>query len=615
MQVSSQDPLASRNHEGMTANESSPRTVSTAYDNQNHNAHQVATILPDAASMEVQKSAKAKTPETTSCLSDTYHSLLLAASDVDNNGILEMSSDGLALGDDGSDSLSDLMRPDARQPEDAAPLQCLPDSVLDRQPSSTILVSFSDTMLLDTQCGSSSSQGTPKVSVQGGDPPLPATQPSKQTSSIKGYFQVSKYFTGTFSLPDTPSTAFPPATRPTLDDELPDTHPLLLISPVKTKGALYSQYHLQFTSSPSLSDDDLPATQVSSSSAAKIVERGSPPDVVSLNKPLELFAVDLTERRPDLTETSSTFQWEISKAQSIVTVQASPASQPNNSPDDHLPQTQTSTLDVQSTSGGVLPSFLPSQISISTSVNDNIPLKKISCKERKRIIVSPNRPPSVTKAMRAWASKINWLLDPFREDDDCWLHPLPPPARLRVSGVLRPVGCIRTTFTWKDKDRKHSIDLNYGIVVKLINYKMTKHQQDGFINKQWHLSHLCGNWTCLNPAHTTVEPGSTNVNRNSCFSHRSGCLHSPKCLKDKKVALGADGKLADHSDHFIRGSQIVGQSDDWSGPLLLDDEDIFMDDFEDSESVGPDGMKAADFAVVDLNSNGDNDVMEPPSGK
>ncbi|KAK0111089.1 hypothetical protein ONS95_001467 [Cadophora gregata] len=161
------------------------------------------------------------------------------------------------------------------------------------------------------------------------------------------------------------------------------------------------------------------------------------------------------------------------------------------------------------------------QSSVSTSAGSKIPFNKISCKERKRIIISPNRPPNVTKAMIEWVRKTNWLLDPFRENDDCWLHPSPPAALLSVSGVCRPVGTLQKCFTWKDTEGKHSIVLNYGIVVKLINYQMTKQQQDGFVNKQWHLSHLCGNWTCLNPAHTTVEPGRINIGRNKCFSHRS----------------------------------------------------------------------------------------------
>ena len=52
----------------------------------------------------------------------------------------------------------------------------------------------------------------------------------------------------------------------------------------------------------------------------------------------------------------------------------------------------------------------------------------------------------------------------------------------------------------------------------------------------------------MNPEHTTVESCQTNVGRNSCFAHREGCMHAPKCLKDLKVNLGADGKLVPKGD-------------------------------------------------------------------
>lgn len=69
--------------------------------------------------------------------------------------------------------------------------------------------------------------------------------------------------------------------------------------------------------------------------------------------------------------------------------------------------------------------------------------QKLSCRERKRIIVPMNRPPNVTKAMKAWIAKTHYLLDPFREDDKCWFHPSPPSARVTASGALRPCGKIQ----------------------------------------------------------------------------------------------------------------------------------------------------------------------------
>lgn len=126
------------------------------------------------------------------------------------------------------------------------------------------------------------------------------------------------------------------------------------------------------------------------------------------------------------------------------------------------------------------------------SVALKLPLNKITCRERKRIVISAMRPPGLTKSMQQWVIKTHALLDPFREDDDCWFHPSPPPGLLGINGMLRPVGKLQKTFMWQDRNGKHSLVLNYGIVSKLVNYKMTNQQKDGFVHNQWHLSHLCG---------------------------------------------------------------------------------------------------------------------------
>ncbi|TGO61432.1 hypothetical protein BCON_0027g00180 [Botryotinia convoluta] len=170
------------------------------------------------------------------------------------------------------------------------------------------------------------------------------------------------------------------------------------------------------------------------------------------------------------------------------------------------------------------------------------PGNKLECRERKRIIVSSTRrPPHVKKSMQIWLESTNRLLDPFREDSECWFHPAPPPPRITPIGTWRACGNIQKAFSWQDRNGKHSLTLNFGIVSKILFHTMTKRQKDGFINKKWHLSHLCGNWICLNPNHTTVEPGTVNISRNSCFSHRGGCSHEPKCMKEKKANLSAKG--------------------------------------------------------------------------
>jgi hypothetical protein len=216
---------------------------------------------------------------------------------------------------------------------------------------------------------------------------------------------------------------------------------------------------------------------------------------------------------------------------------------------------------------------------------EKLPLNKLSCRERKRIATSYNRPPALTKAMTLWITKTHNLLDPFREDDDCWFHPSPPPARPTVNGALRPCGKLQKCFTWQDRRGKHSLVLNYGIVSKIINYKLTKQQKDGFINKQWHLSHLCGNWTCLNPEHTIVEPGKVNISRNNCFSHRSGCPHDPKCLKDKKVLLSPNGfPVYQNVGKGATNRKATGSWDDWSMQSFDDGEvSVMLDDQDEME--------------------------------
>ena len=232
--------------------------------------------------------------------------------------------------------------------------------------------------------------------------------------------------------------------------------------------------------------------------------------------------------------------------------------------------------------------FEPTKTSPTFKASDSLsaPHNKLSCRERKRIGIPSTRSPKLTQAMRSWIRQTHALLDPFREDDDCWFHPSPPPARRsRLSGALRSRGKIQKTFVWQDQKGRHSLVFNYGIVSKLVYHKLTKQQKDGLINRQWHLSHLCGNWTCLNPAHTTVEPGSVNISRNNCFSHRGGCLHDPPCMKNMKVALGADGKPVDHSS-----SELVGQldDDDWQAHHFDDDDDFMGHESESGTSYHAD---------------------------
>ncbi|KAI9716223.1 MAG: hypothetical protein M1812_005448 [Candelaria pacifica] len=153
----------------------------------------------------------------------------------------------------------------------------------------------------------------------------------------------------------------------------------------------------------------------------------------------------------------------------------------------------------------------------------------MSCEDRKRLLVH-TPPHGVLRSMRGWVAGLFSQLDPSLGPAECWLHPSPPlPYR---SGRQR--GGVYTMFSWKDNRGKHQLNVNFGVAALLLKGLMTDVQKNGFIKERWHLSHLCGNWVCLNPSHFTVEPGPVDIGRNCCFTHRNGCAHLPKCMKDKK---------------------------------------------------------------------------------
>lgn len=208
------------------------------------------------------------------------------------------------------------------------------------------------------------------------------------------------------------------------------------------------------------------------------------------------------------------------------------------------------------------PNSLEPGLSKQSKEEPRQPLNKLSCVDRKRIIADPRRPQSLTRAMKAWIAQTHAILDPFRTPGECWFHPSPPPPRTSPSG-LRPNGNIKRSFAWTDDIGRHSLVLNFGICSKLIYLKMNKQQRDGWIQQQWHLSHLCGNWSCVNPRHTTVEAGALNSGRNACFAHRDGCIHVPRCMKELKAALGADGKLLPRGDEVEERVRRVYHWKEW----------------------------------------------------
>lgn len=159
-------------------------------------------------------------------------------------------------------------------------------------------------------------------------------------------------------------------------------------------------------------------------------------------------------------------------------------------------------------------------------------VETMAVKERKRFLVDKPTIPMII-AMRKWVAETYALLDVHREEDNCWFHPSPPPPH--PNGRAR--GAISRCFFWGDETGRHCIWVNFGVVALIVKHYLTDEQREGYITKGWHLSHLCGNWTCCNWKHFTVEPGTINISRNVCFRLPRGCHHHPQCMKDKKKRL------------------------------------------------------------------------------
>ena len=147
--------------------------------------------------------------------------------------------------------------------------------------------------------------------------------------------------------------------------------------------------------------------------------------------------------------------------------------------------------------------------------------------ERKHFLIY-TQTEGIKAAVKKNFSDICQLLDMSGLNDDCRLHPTPPFSK------GKPAGTISFGFSWRDKYGFHRLGVNWGIIALIALQKLTNAQTEGFIHNSWHLSHLCGNWTCCNWKHFTVESGPININRNGCFNSPAKCTHSPPCMKKKK---------------------------------------------------------------------------------
>ena len=170
--------------------------------------------------------------------------------------------------------------------------------------------------------------------------------------------------------------------------------------------------------------------------------------------------------------------------------------------------------------------------------------------DRKRYFMyTPND--ILKEKMNRYVDNVYKLFDGVCSEDNCWLHPWPPSN----SKNGRPRGNVQCGFVWKESSGRKSLYVNVGIVLLIVNEKITEDQKKGYVNEAWQLSHLCGNWTCCNWRHMTVESQHTNNSRNQCFRNQDLCCHRPPCMKDRKRGLPVTPTISGQIEAAIKSTQ------------------------------------------------------------
>lgn len=151
----------------------------------------------------------------------------------------------------------------------------------------------------------------------------------------------------------------------------------------------------------------------------------------------------------------------------------------------------------------------------------------LSIRDRKHFFIhSPTE--KMRQIMQKHVSENNEAFGGNLPANECWLHPWPPECR------MQPTGSMKRDFYWSDSTGSHKLVVNYGVVALMVENGLSETQKDGYINKSWQLSHLCGNWICCNPKHFTMESGRSNITRKKCFRSQNDCHHTPQCKKHLK---------------------------------------------------------------------------------
>ncbi|KAE9990060.1 hypothetical protein EG327_001912 [Venturia inaequalis] len=132
--------------------------------------------------------------------------------------------------------------------------------------------------------------------------------------------------------------------------------------------------------------------------------------------------------------------------------------------------------------------------------------KNLSLRSRKALVLYDafRRPGLLTRIRRS----VNKLLESVpsastrygnTSTDGCIIN-----SKARGSGRIAVYASMGNGNSW---------GMNFGIARLLELGKLSNEEKRGIIDEGWELSHLCGNWRCMNQDHFAVEPKTINLQR------------------------------------------------------------------------------------------------------
>lgn len=143
---------------------------------------------------------------------------------------------------------------------------------------------------------------------------------------------------------------------------------------------------------------------------------------------------------------------------------------------------------------------------------------------------------------------VSDIYAPFhgRQESTCWLRSSP----ARPQSNKRAARSLHFDFGWRTSSDRQLLRVNFGILALIVTNCLTDSQADGYVNQAWQVSRLCGNCTCCNWRHFTVEPKPLSVSRSRCFKSSGLCYHKPPCIRDRKI-------LRSPKPHVLSGKKEV----------------------------------------------------------